>query len=153
MKLRELDRESLKQCCGSAVWVERMLALQPFSDENDLLSAADAVWNSLSAADWLEAFAQHPKIGEKSSAKWSSQEQKGMERADGNLIGEMYSLNIEYEKTFGYIFIVCATGKSATEMMELLKFRLTNDPNTELRTAAAEQSKITRLRLEKLLNE
>jgi 2-oxo-4-hydroxy-4-carboxy-5-ureidoimidazoline decarboxylase len=153
MKLGQLDKDSLKQCCGSTVWVERMLARQPFAEKDDLFKAADAVWNSLTPPDWLEAFAQHPKIGENSGAKWSSQEQKGMESADEEIAVEIRRLNIEYEKKFGYIFIVCATGKSATEMMDLLKSRLTNDANTELHTAAAEQSKITRLRLEKLLNQ
>jgi 2-oxo-4-hydroxy-4-carboxy-5-ureidoimidazoline decarboxylase len=145
-------RESLKQCCGSEAWVERMLALGPFADRSALLSAADSAWGSLTAADWLEAFAQHPKIGERSAARWSSEEQRGMERASLTTAAAMNQLNIEYERKFGWIFIVCASGKSAEEMLSLLAARLKNEPADELPIAAAEQAKITRLRLEKLLN-
>ncbi len=153
MRLDELNGDALKRCCGSTAWVNRMLQLSPFPDRESLLSAADSVWNSLTASDWLEALAQHPKIGEKSAAKWSTEEQRGMETASRDTERQIRELNIAYERKFGWIFIVCATGKTAEEMVAMLTARLNDDADTELRTAAAEQSKITKLRIEKLLAE
>jgi 2-oxo-4-hydroxy-4-carboxy-5-ureidoimidazoline decarboxylase len=145
-------RESLKQCCGSETWIERMIALRPFDNRSVLLTAADSAWMSLPANDWLKAFAEHPKIGEKSTARWSSEEQRGMEQASMSIAAAMNQLNTQYERKFGWIFIVCATGKSAEQMLSLVTARLQNDPATELGIAAAEQARIIRLRLEKLLN-
>ena len=143
--------EALKQCCGSGAWVERMIGLRPFASQTALLSKAATVWKSLAPADWLEAFAHHPKIGEKSAAKWSSEEQHGMQEASTDTAAAMDQLNIDYEQKFGWIFIVCATGKTAGEMLALIAARLRNDPAAELTVAACEQAKITKLRLEKLL--
>ena len=145
--------ESLKRCCDSQVWVQRVVALRPFADESSLLQAADDVWGSLTRSDWLEAFAQHPKIGQRSASKWSSTEQSGMDHASMDTHAAMHQLNIDYERKFGWIFIVCATGKTADEMRTLLIERLNNDPTTELAIAAAEQCKITKLRVQKLLDE
>lgn len=148
-----LMSERLKQCCGSTAWVKRVMELHPFADREALLSAADTVWESLTPADWLEAFAQHPRIGATRAAKWSAEEQRGMGAATAQAATTMAQLNIDYERKFGWIFIICATGKSAEEMIASITMRLNNDPDTELKIAAAEQSKITKLRIAKLLAE
>ncbi len=149
----EIVREKLTQCCGSHAWVEQMVRLRPFADRNALLSAAGAVWNSLQPEDWLEAFSHHPKIGAKSASKWSSDEQRGMQTASSETASTMHQLNLHYERKFGWIFIICANGKSANEMLASIQSRIRNDSATELSIAAREQSKITQLRLEKLLDE
>ncbi len=137
-----------------------MTARRPFSNVEELTRAANDIWWLLKHDDWLEAFRSHPKIGEKKAAEavstesqqWSGQEQSGMRHADNNTVDSLARLNHEYHEKFGFIFIVCATGKSAGEMLSLLRQRLPNDPDTELRIAAAEQAKITELRLKKLIN-
>lgn len=149
---------ALLRCCGSVRWAERMAALRPFADEAAMFAAARDVWQDLTRDDWLEAFAAHPKIGDVDSlrskfahtAAWSAQEQSGMNATSEATIQAFADGNRDYEKKFGHIFIVCATGKTAGEMLTLLQARLGNDAATELRIAAAEQEKITRLRLEKL---
>ena len=111
--------------------------------------------------DWLQAFRAHPKIGENKAAAgqtqqeavWSENEQSGMQAAATDTVALLDQGNRDYEARFGFIFIVCASGKSSDEMLSILKRRLQNDPSEELRVAAAEQQKITRLRLEKLLNQ
>ncbi len=135
-----------------------MAHLRPFPGPEKLLEAADRVWWELQPEDWLEAFRSHPRIGEKASARgsaqarrWSSAEQSGTRDARPELMEAVVKANRAYEARFGYIFIVCATGKSAEEMLALLEQRLQNDPGAEIRVAAEEQRKITRLRLEKLL--
>lgn len=145
------DRESLKRCCGSTAWVRNMIERMPFADEDDLLKAAGEVWWALEHQDWLQAFAAHPKIGDRSNSKWSSEEQSGMNTAGAQTALDMKTLNEEYERKFGYIFIVCATGKTADEMQHLLIERLKNDPEDEIRISAREQAEITKLRLRKLL--
>lgn len=140
-------------CCGSRAWARRMAEGRPYVDQDALLEAADRIWWSLAPEDWLEAFAAHPKIGEKKPSgdaqfrRWSEQEQAGVRSAESSLLAELAEANRAYAERFGYIFIVCATGKSAEEMLGLLRSRLGNDPETELRLAAEEQRKITRLRL------
>ncbi len=138
-----------------------MTAARPFADVDELLIKADSVWWSLNAEDWLEAFRAHPKIGEKQGAApqseeartWSAQEQSGIKDAAANTMSALAAGNQDYEQRFGFIFIVCATGKSSEEMLAILKGRLRNDAETETGIAAEEQRKITRLRLEKLLNQ
>jgi OHCU decarboxylase len=148
---------ALTNCCGSRAWADRMLAARPFADADELFAASDHVWQTLTSADYLEAFRAHPRIGERAAAgsgqhsRWSADEQSGAGRATGDVRGALAEANDEYERRFGFIFIVCATGKSADEMLDLLRTRLGNDPATELAVAAEEQRKITRLRLEKLL--
>jgi OHCU decarboxylase len=147
------------KCCGSTIWARRMAGVRPFDSVESLLASADAVWWSLDAEDWLEAFSRHPKIGEKESARaqahdarqWSEQEQAGANSAGEETRRALTEGNREYEQKFGHIYIVCATGKSADEMLSILKERLGNDRETELRAAAEEQRKITHLRLRKLL--
>lgn len=152
--LDKLNREALLACCGSEAWVEQMLASGPFPGPVALHAKAETIWFSLAPADWLEAFSKHPKIGDKApQGKWSAQEQRGMSEATIASSDRMKELNEIYERKFGWIFIVCATGKSAAEMRELLEQRLLHDPAEELRIAAAEQCKIMHLRLDKLLIE
>jgi len=151
--------EELQRCCGSSSWVEKMLARRPFSSRDELFDAADDIWFKLPSDDWLEAFLHHPKIGDveslrakfASTANWCQNEQQGVQQAEEDVLAELASLNDVYLEKFGFIFIVCATGKSASEMLEILKSRLPNDEEKELRVAAGEQAKITKLRLEKLL--
>lgn len=141
---------ALLACCGSRVWARRMATGRPFRDRADLVKMSDGIWWSLAPEDWLEAFKAHPRIGEK-GGRWSTQEQAGARGARPEILAELVEANRRYESRFGHIFIVCATGKSAGEMLVLLQERIANDPATELRTAADEQRKITHLRLEKLL--
>lgn len=154
-------RETFLKCCHSALWADRMVAARPFQSAEDLFATADAIWQDLGSQDYLEAFAGHPRIGDieslrqkfASTASWAATEQAGTAEADERTLQALAEGNRKYEARFGHIFIVCATGKSASEMLALLNARLANDADTELRVAAAEQAKITRLRLEKLLNE
>jgi OHCU decarboxylase len=136
-----------------------MAQLRPFSTVEQLLDSAGRVWEQLDETDWLEAFRQHPKIGEEKAAathasqssEWAREEQAGTQGAVAKIVEALSDANRKYEDRFGFIFIVCATGKSAAEMLALLEQRLHNSPAAEIRIAAEEQSKITRLRLEKLL--
>jgi OHCU decarboxylase len=138
-----------------------MTSVRPFISREDLLTKADSVWRSLSEEDWLEAFRAHPKIGEQKAAaaqseqarNWSKQEQSGTAAAAAATRAALAEGNHEYEKRFGFIFIVCATGKTSEGMLAILNARLQNDLKVELSVAAEEQRKITQLRLEKLLNE
>jgi 2-oxo-4-hydroxy-4-carboxy-5-ureidoimidazoline decarboxylase len=149
----------LRRCCGAERWVLGMRALRPFSSEGALLEAADAVWGVLDARDYLEAFSQHPRIGDDvaqlrarfgDTASLASAEQASVREADEAVLHALRDANEAYYARFGYIFIVCATGKSAPEMLALLRARLRNDPERELGVAAAEQAAITKLRLRKL---
>jgi OHCU decarboxylase len=141
----------LLPCCGSRAWALRMAEGRPFQSVADLRETSDRIWRSLDGADWREAFAAHPRIGEKGS-RWSEAEQAGARGADARTLAELIEGNRVYESRFDHIFIVCATGRSAAEMLGLLRARLGNDPETELRAAAEEQRKITHLRLEKLFS-
>src|SRR4051812_20343737 len=157
---REAEAEFLK-CCGSHRWAQAMATARPFVSEEQLFAGADHVSSSLTDEDWLEAFRAHPKIGENKAAagqtqqeaNWSAQEQSGIQAAAIDTVALLDQGNRDYEAKFGFIFIVCASGKSSDEMLSILKRRLQNDPSAEMLVAAAEQQKITRLRLEKLLNQ
>jgi 2-oxo-4-hydroxy-4-carboxy-5-ureidoimidazoline decarboxylase len=144
-------RALLHACCGSTRWVERMLARRPFDSREALLAAARATWFALSPDDWREAFGQHPPIGQPSrfasTRHLSAREQSGAATASAGVRAALAEGNREYERKFGFIFIVCATGKTAEEMLSLLEARLRNDLEAEIRTAAEEQAKITALRL------
>ncbi|HJX91484.1 MAG TPA: 2-oxo-4-hydroxy-4-carboxy-5-ureidoimidazoline decarboxylase [Pyrinomonadaceae bacterium] len=149
----------LLKCCGSLNWARQMVSSRPIGSFEELIQKANAVWWNLDRDDWLEAFRSHPKIGEnKASAKistqsegWSGQEQAGINDAATQTLDELAKLNRVYEEKFGFIFIVCATGKSSKEMLAILKTRIGNDLETELPVAAGEQAKITEIRLGKLL--
>jgi OHCU decarboxylase len=151
--------DELKTCCGSTHWAGQLISRRPFETFDQVVSQAHEVWWSLTSDDWLEAFRSHPKIGEKKGAAaaskqsehWSKGEQSGMTGASEETASTLARLNIAYETKFGYIFIVCATGKSSEEMLAILRKRLENEPAEEIRIAAAEQAKITELRLRKLL--
>jgi len=156
----QAEAEFLK-CCGATRWARAMTSLRPVASTDALFAKADDIWWSLNAEDWLEAFRAHPKIGEKKAAaaqaeqaqSWSAQEQSGVADASSQTKDELARLNREYEDRFGFIFIVCASGKSSEEMLAILNSRIGNDRDTELRIAAEEQRKITRLRLGKLINQ
>ncbi len=162
--LNELDPTEASaectRCCGSSRWVREMISRRPFDSRDELFLKADIVWQSLTESDWKEAFTHHPKIGDVESlrkkfagtATWASGEQSGAMSAPEETLKQLAEGNSLYEEKFGYIFIVCATGKSAGEMLGILRSRLPNSPDDEIHIAADEQEKITRLRLEKLLS-
>lgn len=146
-------------CCGSRAWACGMVARRPFADESALVAASGEIWGSLGEADWLEAFRAHPRIGEKKaeqptaerSASWSAQEQSSAASGDAELKATLAEGNREYERRFGRIFIICATGKTSAEILGILRRRLQNDDATELREAIEQQQEITQLRLRKWL--
>ena len=147
------------QCCAAQRWVERMVIDRPFESLAEMLEISDRIWEECDVDDYIEAFEGHPRIGDvESLAKkyantkgWAGGEQKGVEGADRVVLERLAKGNVDYEAKFGHIFIVCATGKSAAEMLALLEARLGNPPEYEINVAAEEQNKITRLRLKKLL--
>ena len=143
-------RAALTRCCTSRRWVDAMLAARPFGSDAALFQAAERAWWALGKDDWLEAFGAHPRIGERGIDAWARHEQAGMNRAREEMRAALALGNREYEARFGHVFLICATGQSATDMLGALRARLGNDPAAELRIAAGEQAKITRLRLEKL---
>jgi OHCU decarboxylase len=156
----EEARAALLACCGSTRWASEVAALRPFWDVGQLLNIGGRVWRELPREDWLEAFRAHPKIGESKAEKetgaeaerWAEGEQARAREASDETLGALSEANREYEERFGFIFIVCAAGRSAEEMLALLRGRIDNDPEAELRVAATEQWRITELRLRKFLN-
>jgi len=158
LSVAEVEAQFLK-CCGSHAWAAKMAAGRPYQDLDSVRAAASAVWQALPVTDWMEAFSAHPKIGDVSSLRakyantkaWASGEQSGVQSADEQVLQGLAAGNKAYEKKFGFIFIVCATGKSAAEMLGLLQARLPNNREQEIRNAAAEQIKITLLRIDKWL--
>jgi 2-oxo-4-hydroxy-4-carboxy-5-ureidoimidazoline decarboxylase len=155
---QEKKRELLLQCCGSEEWVNKMLTIFPVEDLVELLDAAEQKWNECTELEQMQAFEHHPKIGDINSlkekftntAEWAATEQSVVINSNENILRELARANEEYVKKFGFIFIICATGKSANEMLSNLKSRLNNNKQEEVKIAAAEQLKITILRLEKL---
>src|SRR5215203_5315115 len=161
-RLRELNeapeaevRAIFARACGSSRWVDRMIARRPFGNDARLLFAARNEWFGLTEADWLEAFAHHPRIGDRASlaARFpathdlSAKEQAGIGGANADVLAALAEANERYFDRFGFVFVVCASGKSAEEMLALLQARLRNDRSAELRIAAEEQARITALRL------
>ncbi|HKZ67641.1 MAG TPA: 2-oxo-4-hydroxy-4-carboxy-5-ureidoimidazoline decarboxylase [Chitinophagaceae bacterium] len=166
MTLHELNtlpqqqlKEELIKCCGSSAWVNKMVPFFPAEDLVEVLEDAEEQWFLCSDADWKEAFAQHPRIGDigplqkkfTSTTEWAAREQSGIATASQQTLEALAEANKKYEQKFGYIFIVYATGKSADELLTLLETRLQNSPEVEIEIAADEQNKITKLRIEKLL--
>ena len=147
---------ALTRSCGSTAWVEAMLARRPFGTDEKLYQVADEVWRSLAPDDWREAFGHHPRIGDRrpeaaaGTADWAREEQAGTAEAAAATLQALADGNRAYEERFGHVFLICATGLSAGTMLTELQARLGNSAEDELRIAAAEQAKITRLRLEKL---
>ena len=168
MKLEEFNRQSdkaastaLLQCCSSETWVRRMLQTRPFSAPQQLLNQASKHWWNLQEQDYLQAFEGHPKIGDVNSLRekyastkaLASGEQGGVAGASEEVYRELSAGNREYEERNGFIFIVCATGKGADEMLAMLQARLANTRAEEIKNACVEQEKITALRLQKMLSE
>ena len=139
--------------CHSRRWAEAVAAGRPYADVAALQRAADEIWTGLGPEDWLEAFEAHPRIGERggASAGWSRQEQAGVGGAGGDVRERLARGNADYEARFGHVFLISAAGRSADEILAALEQRLGNDPETELRVAAGEHRRITRLRIERLL--
>ena len=157
----DMAARAFLRCCGSSRWARRMAALRPFASAEAMAATADAAWSGLDRVDWLEAFAAHPRIGQtcaggarrSSGSGWSDQEQAGVGGAAEQTRRRLADANGDYEARFGYIFVVCAAEKTAEDMLALLEGRLRHDADEELRIAAEEQRKITRLRLRKLVEE
>jgi len=151
--------KTLMDCCGARKWAERMAQQRPFVTPSDLLQAADSTWAAMGREDWLEAFRNHPAIGEKrtkakpsaEASRWSAEEQSAAQEAAPEVLAALATANQAYADRFGYVFLICATGKTSEEILKALQQRIQNNPESELRAAAEEQRKITRLRLEKLL--
>lgn len=152
---------ALLRCCGCGRWARALAAARPFESVEALHLAAEKEWESASREEILEAFSHHPRIGDRASLRgrfpsthaWSASEQAEAAVAEEAVLDDLEQGNREYEARFGHIFIVCASGKTAAEMLALLRARVNNDPEIELKIAALEQMKITRLRIEKLLRE
>jgi 2-oxo-4-hydroxy-4-carboxy-5-ureidoimidazoline decarboxylase len=146
-------------CCGSQAWGATLASRRPISDEASLIETSSSVWLALPENDWQEAFNSHPRIGQKhaqtptadESLRWSTQEQFAALSADDATKLALEEANRRYEKKFGRIFIVCATGKTSAEILSILETRMLNDAATELREAAEQQRQITELRLHRWL--
>jgi OHCU decarboxylase len=152
--------KSMLACCAARRWAEAMTALRPYGGVESLSLTADEVWSTMEESDWMEAFAAHPPIGERktssgnsTSAAWSQQEQSSTVNAAKQVLAHLAEGNIVYEERFGFTYIVCATGKTADEMLAIQLRRLTNDRDTELREAAEQQRQIMQIRLRKWLVE
>lgn len=152
------DAESLlMDCCGSARWAATVASRRPYENAAALHKAADSIWWKLGREDWLEAFSHHPQIGDRpasgseSAQRWAEGEQSGAHAASDDVKARMARANRAYFEKFGYIYIVCATGKTAEGMLAILNQRLQNDLASELSVAAEQQRLITRIRLDKLL--
>jgi 2-oxo-4-hydroxy-4-carboxy-5-ureidoimidazoline decarboxylase len=151
--------EHLRACCGSSRWVEVMLARRPFARVDQLLAAADEAWRTTGPKDWDEAFTHHPRIGEQQPAApvsatagaWSAGEQAAAVGAGAAVRAALVEANTAYERRFGRIYLVCAAGRSAEELLADIAARMKNDPEKERGVAVEEQRKITRLRLETLI--
>jgi 5-hydroxyisourate hydrolase / 2-oxo-4-hydroxy-4-carboxy-5-ureidoimidazoline decarboxylase len=156
-KLNKTEKTKLLlSCCGSSAWVDLMVKQFPFISEIDLIETATDMWyNQCSSLDWLESFTHHPKIGDLKSLtkKFAGKEQASVAAATKKIIAALADANAAYEAKFGFIFIVCATGKSATEILRLLEDRLSNSIGEELHIAMGEQMKITMLRFQKLITD
>lgn len=158
---------ALRRCCASERWVARMLDRRPFGEDGRLFEAAERIWWELDPEDWREAFAAHPRIGERepppapgaaepadeTASQWSREEQSGVDGSTAETRRALAEGNRAYEERFGHVFLIFASGRSGEEMLAELRGRLENDPDEELRIAAGEQARITRHRLEKLSHE
>lgn len=154
-RLNALDeaaaRDALGRCCACETWIDAMLARRPFEDTADLFATADAAWRALAPREWRQAFAAHPRIGDQRASDWSAEEQAGVRGASTAVADQLRALNARYEERFGHVFLICATGRPAGELLAELERRIANDPDREMREAADEQRKITRLRLQRLV--
>jgi 2-oxo-4-hydroxy-4-carboxy-5-ureidoimidazoline decarboxylase len=147
--------KELAACCSSQQWVEGILGQRPFADAEELLAASDAGIEALDEGALADALAGHPRIGERpagADGEWSRQEQSGVATAPDAVLEEIATANAEYERRFGHVYLVCATGKSAAELLAICRSRLDNDPAAEERVVRGELAKITRIRLARLLD-
>ena len=164
-ELNHLEEEqccqALFSCCGSTKWVGKMLKSRPFTSETELKEKALELFRNCTIEDWMEAFSHHAKLGDRSKmeqrtkknlTQWEKQEQAGTAAANDTILEKLEKANLDYENKFGFIFLLCATGKSAAEMLSSLYDRLPNDLHKEIGIAMEEQNKITKLRIEKLLS-
>jgi len=152
--------DAMIACCSARRWAAAMVALRPIESPEKLSAAADEIWSTMEVQDWMEAFQCHPRIGEceathatVKSEEWSKQEQSMTAAANADVLARLAEGNAVYEQRFGFTYIVCATGKSAAEMLAILERRLTSERETELREAAEQQRQITQIRLRKWLAE
>jgi 2-oxo-4-hydroxy-4-carboxy-5-ureidoimidazoline decarboxylase len=145
-------RAELAACCATRSWIAALVAGRPYLDQDALFAASDAAIAELTDAGLAEALAAHPRIGDRTGEAWSRQEQAGMASASADLQAELAAANAAYEQRFGQVYLVCATGKSAEELLAICRSRLGNDPATERTVVLDELAKISRLRLGKLLN-
>ncbi|MEC8284435.1 MAG: 2-oxo-4-hydroxy-4-carboxy-5-ureidoimidazoline decarboxylase [SAR324 cluster bacterium] len=153
--------QALLRCCGSQNWATQMAQSRPFGSLEATHKVATRIWENLEVQDWLEAFEHHPRIGDRqalaarftSTRNWSANEQAGVEVAADDILDRLASGNDKYSQRFGYVFLVCASGKSAFEMLNLLEARINNSPEEELQIAQQEQQKIMLLRLNKMFEE
>jgi 2-oxo-4-hydroxy-4-carboxy-5-ureidoimidazoline decarboxylase len=151
--------QEILPCCGSIAWARALVVRRPIDDDTALIARSDETWWGLGLSDWMDAFSKHPRIGELKaplaasvqSAAWSAQEQRNVTNVGESVQLALAEGNREYERRFDRVFIVCATGKSAPEILDILRKRLRNDVSAELREAAEEQLKITNIRLKKWL--
>lgn len=144
-------RTDLAACCAAPEWVASMAAGRPYADEDELFDASDAAVATLTDAGLAAALAAHPRIGDRPAGEWSRQEQAGVASAGADVRAELAAANAAYERRFGQVYLVCATGKSAEELLEICRSRLANDPAAERAVVLAELAKISRIRLTKLL--
>jgi 2-oxo-4-hydroxy-4-carboxy-5-ureidoimidazoline decarboxylase len=149
---------ALQNCCAAHRWASAVVTQRPYPNEEHLFATADNVWATMQEPDWMEALRAHPRIGERKathasaqSKSWSQQEQSSVSEAQQNVLVELATGNQRYEELFGFTYIVCATGKSAEEMLSVLRRRLASDRTTELHEAAEQQRQITQIRLRKWL--
>ena len=155
---REAATSTLLSCCAAERWALALEAQRPFASEDVLFAFSDRVWETMQVDDWMQAFRAHPRIGERKmhdataqSKQWSNQEQSAVDQAHAEILAELTAGNRQYEEQFGFTYIVCATGKSAEEMLQILLRRLSSDRDAELREAAEQQRQITQIRLRKWL--
>jgi 2-oxo-4-hydroxy-4-carboxy-5-ureidoimidazoline decarboxylase len=158
--------EEILPCCGSRAWARAMVSRRPITREAMLLTVSDQTWRALGHEDWMEAFRSHPRIGEsrpvgqnattemdRRSGFWSAREQSGVAESADSVRKALAEANRAYESRFGHTFIVCASGKESSEILNILCRRLRNDASTELQEAAEEQRQITHIRLKRWLAE
>jgi 2-oxo-4-hydroxy-4-carboxy-5-ureidoimidazoline decarboxylase len=148
-----LTEPGLRQCCAADAWVSRLLAGRPYPSAEALEAASDAATSSLDDAGLAQALGGHPRIGKRVHGGWSAQEQAGVGDADADARAQLAEANADSERRFGHVYLVCASGRSADELLAICRSRLANDPETERGVVLDELAKINRLRLRKLLEE
>ncbi|MDV8003830.1 2-oxo-4-hydroxy-4-carboxy-5-ureidoimidazoline decarboxylase [Rhodococcus sp. IEGM 1318] len=150
-----VDRQAvaaLLECCHSAMWAEQIAGSRPFADLKALFDTADAVLAKLPESEIDDALSGHPRIGERTESASSIREQSGVSSATEDVLAELRQKNAEYEDKFGHVYLVCASGKSGTELLDILRGRLRNDPATERSVLRTELAAINRIRLARLID-